>query len=245
MDIKHYMIMDGKSSKDFSMYISGGGTYSSPEKSYEEVEIPGRNGVLYLYEGSYKNVEVEYECFIAKENGEREVDKNLRLLRSFLLSRNGYFRLEDTYHPDEFRFVSFNETIEPEMNDSLEAASFTLTFSARPERYLKKYYDMPLEVTSSGRSFLNDTYFNAKPLIRAYGTGWFQIGSTRVTINSADSYTDIDCDLQEAYKDSLSNNCNSKITLTNSAFPYFAPGDNSITFSGLSKLEIYPRLYLL
>lgn len=245
MDVKHFMTIDGKSSKDFCMYISGGGTYLSPEKIYEEVDIPGKNGTIFLYTDSFKNVDVEYNAFIAKVDGQRTVDVNFRNLRSFLLSRDGYFRIEDTYHPDEYRIGTYNQAIEPSMMDSLEAALFTLTFSCKPQRFLKKHDQIPVDITTSGTIFNNETYFNAKPLIRAYGTGWFQIGSTKVTINSANSYTDIDCELQEAYKDTLAINCNGNITLINAQFPYLAPGDNTITFSGLTKLEMYPRMFML
>lgn len=245
IDIKHHMVIDGKSSKDFDMYISGGGTYSSPEKSYEEVDVPGRNGVIFLYDGNYKNVDVTYNCFIAKVDGEMDVDMHFRDLRSYLMSREGYVRIEDTYHPGEIRFGTYNEAIEPDVHETLTAIQFTLTFSCKPQRFIKKFYDQGISYTSSGQVFRNDTYFNAKPLIRAYGTGNLTVNGTTVRINSANSYTDIDCDLQEAYKDTLATNCNGNITLNNAQFPYLKPGDNSIAFSGISSLVMYPRTYML
>ena len=241
----HWLVMDGKPSRDFDVYVSGAGTYLSPERSFEEVEVPGRNGSIYLYD-RYKNVEITYDAWIAKEDGSKEVDRKFRSLRSFLLSRDGYFRLEDTYHPDEIRFASYVNSFEPDVLPSLDAISFTLTFSCKPQRFIKNFYDVPIEVTTSGSIFNNDTYFVAKPLIRVYGTGSFTIGNVTSTINTANSYTDIDCDLQEAYKDTLSNNCNNKITLTNAQFPCLIPGDNTITFtSGITKIELYPRLFML
>lgn len=245
MDIKHYMSIDGKLSTDFNMYISGGGTYSSPEKAFEEVEIPGRNGSIYLYEGSYKNVNVTYDAWIGKIDDPDKVDKNFRDLRSFLMSREGYVRIEDTYHPDEIRFGAYNEAIEPDVHSTLYAVQFTLSFSCKPQRFIKKFYDQSLTYTSSGAVFYNETYFNAKPLIRVYGTGMFTVNGVSITINSADSYTDFDCDLQEAFKDTLATNCNGNITLTNAQFPYLVPGENTITFSGITKIELYPRLYML
>ena len=243
--IKHYLVIDGKSSKDFDMYISGGGTYSSPEKAYEEVEIPGRNGTIFLYNGNFKNSEVTYECFIAKVDGADDVDKHFRALRSYLLSREGYVRIEDTYHPDEIRFGTYNEAIEPDVHETLTAIQFTLTFSCRPQRFVKKFYDIPISYSTSGQVFRNDTYFNAKPLLRVYGTGSFTINGITVQINSASSYTDFDCELQEAYKNTLATNCNGNITLTNAQFPYLKPGDNQITFSGISSIIMYPRTYML
>lgn len=244
MDLRNYFIVDGKSSKDFDAYISGGGTYSSPEKAFEEVNIPGRNGAIFLYEGAYKNVDVTYEAFIGKADGEIDVDHNFRLLRSFLMSREGYVRIEDSYHPDEIRFGVYNEAIEPEVHETLQAVQFTLSFSCKPQRFLKKYYDYPIEITS-GVKFYNDTYFDAKPLVRVYGTGTFTLNGVSIKINSANSYTDFDCDLQEAYKDKLSTNCNGNITLTNAQFPHLKPGENSITYSGPTRLILYPRLFVL
>lgn len=241
----HWLVIDGKPSKDFDVYTSGAGTYLSPERSFEEVEVPGRNGVIFLYDDNYKNVDVTYDAWIAKIDGVREVDRKFRMLRSFLLSRTGYFRLEDTYHPDEIRFASYNEAFEPEVDASMNAISFQMTFSCKPQRFMKKFYDIPIEITKSGSVFNNDTYFIAKPLLRVYGTGTFTIGSVSVKINSANTYTDIDCDLQEAYKDTLATNCNSNITLTNAQFPYLVPGENTITFSGITKIELYPRLFML
>lgn len=245
MDVKHYLIMDGKSSVDFDMYISGGGTYLSPEKAFEEVEIPGRNGSIYLYEGAYKNVDITYDAFIAKVDDEIEVDYNFRNLRSYLASREGYFRIEDTYHPEELRFGVYNEGFDPEVHSTLQAVQFTLTFNCKPQRFIKKYYDFPLEYKTSGSTFYNETYFNAKPLIRAYGTGTLKINDVSVVINKATSYTDLDCELQEAYRGSLATNCNSNITLNDAQFPYLKPGENRITWSGLTRVQLWPRTYML
>lgn len=241
----HWMIIDGKPSRDFNVYISGAGTYSAPERSYEEVEVPGRNGTVFLYDDNYKNIEVTYSSWIGKADGQDEVDKNFRNLRSFLLSRDGYFKIEDTYHPDEFRFGSFVGPIDAEMEQGLQVASFDMTFNCKPQRFLKKYYDIPVTITQSGYVFVNDTWNIAKPLLRVYGTGSFTIGNITITINSANSYTDIDCDLMEAYKDTLATNCNNKITLTNAQFPVLVAGENTITFSGITRIDLYPRLFML
>jgi phage-related protein len=85
--------------------------------------------------------------------------------------------------------------------------------------------------------------YDAKPLIRAYGTGYFSISGIRVNINSANVYTDIDCELQEAYKGTI--NCNGNITLVNGEFPILKSGENLIVISGLSKIELTPRWWTI
>lgn len=103
---------------------------------------------------------------------------------------------------------------------------------------------MPIEFTAAG-SIFNDYLQEAKPLIRAYGTGSFTIGDCTVTINSANVYTDIDSDLEECYKDNLSTNCNGNVTLTSGTFPTLPSGENDISMSGITKLIIYPRWWIL
>lgn len=237
---RNYLIMDGKSSLDFNMYISGGGTYLSPEKVYEEVEIPGRSGTLIFEEGesgqTYKNVTVSYEAFIFPN-----FDENFTKLKSFLMTREGYFRLEDTYHVNEYRLASLQSVLEPEMAQNLYTGLFTIEFNCKPQRWLKtgeKTYSY------STKSILkNETNHIAKPLIRAYGTGNFTINGRNIKITSANSYTDIDCELMDAYKGTT--NCNSNITLTNGAFPVLSPGENEISMASISQLQITPRWYVL
>lgn len=269
----HWMTIDGKSSRDFEVYISGDGTYSSPERSYEEVEVPGRNGSIFLYDGNYKNIDVTYHAWIGKNEGSHEVDLNFRKLRSFLMSRSGYVRIEDTYHPDEFRFGAYNDSIDASVHPTFDAVEFDMTFSCKPQRFIKKFYDVPVVITESGYKFYNETYFDAKPLIRVHGLGKIIVNGTPITINTAEKkeyvnisitenyitgettshmekvieqYTDIDCELQEVYKDTLANNCNRNVALLNTKFPVLSPGLNEITFDNtITKVELYPRLFNL
>lgn len=251
----NYLIMDGRSSLDFGLVISGGGTETAPEKRYEEVDIPGRNGKLLLNTDTFfNNVTVEYKGFMFQDRHnnyakhdhndilmQRVLSERLSALRSFLGSRSGYFRIEDTYHRDEFRLGYYSGAFEPEMSQGLDLAQFTLKFVCKPQRFLKAGEEV---VTFTANSIIhNPTEFDARPLIRAYGTGSFTANGVTIKINSANSYTDIDCDLMECYKGST--NCNGNVTLTNGVFPVLAPGDNSIKLTGVTKLEITPRWWVL
>lgn len=255
---RNYLIIDGKDSRDFNLYISGDGTYLSPEKNVEEVTIPGRNGTLLFEEGtygqSYSNVEVTYRAFIFPE-----FSRNIEALRSFLLTRQGYFRLEDTYHPDEFRLASFKGPLEPDMHQTLYTGEFDITFNCKPQRFLKSGEK---KIAISERThILNETNCVAKPLIRIYGIGTLTIdhytsdqykswstGWNTVRVTSANQYTDIDCETMNAYKDTT--NCNSNIVIGGKigdpiTFPYLTPGMNTITFSQITSIELTPRWWTL
>lgn len=241
----HYLIVDGKSSRDFNAYLTGAGTFSSPEKSYDEVEIPGKNGKIFLDNGSFKNIEVTYDGWIAKPEDPDYVYTHFRDMKNFLLSRKGYVRIEDTYHPDEFRFGTFLTSFDPDVLYEFQGVVFSLKFNCKPQRYLKKFYDYSITYNTTNKTFINDTYFDAKPLLRVYGTGTFAINGVSVRITSANSYTDIDCELQEAYKNTLATNCNGSIVLMNGKFPVLSPGNNTITFNGITSIVMYPRLYVI
>lgn len=232
--MRNWLTFDGVSTKDFGVYINGAQTYDAPARSREVISVPGRNGDLIIDNGRYENTEVTYHAFIY-----RDFEVNVEGFRNLLLSRTSYKRLEDTYHPQEFRLGIYNGNFSADVVEWLEAGEFDLTFNCKPQRFLKSGEDA-ITFTSGG-SVLNETMQTTKPLLRVYGTGTFSIGGATMTISSANVYTDIDCDLMDAFKGTT--NCNGNISGT---FAALAPGDNAITLgSGITKIEITPRWWVL
>jgi phage-related protein len=230
--IRNYMTIGGKSTEDFNIYISGEGTFASPERDYETVSVPGRNGDLTFDNGRFKNRSLTYPAFIT-----RNYKQNLADLEDYLGSLRGYVRLEDTYHPDEFRMGIYKGGINPKNSAANLAGEFDLTFDVKPQRFLKEG-ERVITFTSDG-IIKNPTYQEAKPLIRVYGTGTVGVGSTTITIYSANEYTDIDCETMDAYKGAT--NCNGNISVTNYTFPVLK-GETGITLGGsVTKVEITPR----
>lgn len=236
--MRNYIVFNGKSFIDFGVFISGAGTFDAPERDTEKVEIPGRNGDLTIDNGRYKNIPIKYPAFIVNS-----FSSNVEGLRNYLLTQKGYKRLEDTYHPEEFRMGKIAGGFTTKPVAELWAGEFDLEFDCYPQRFLKSG-EIPVEFTQAG-TLENRQLTEAKPLIRAYGTGSFEIGGVAVEITQADGYTDIDCELEEAYKDTLSTDKNGMIILTDGIFPTLMPGSNTVTLSGITKLEIRPRWWVL
>ena len=237
--MRNWFIFDNENSKDYGVYISGMGTYNAPQRDIESVSIPGRNGDLTLDNGRYENILVRYPAFIV-----RDFNSNVSAFRNMLLSHTGYFRLEDSYHPDEYRKARYSGGFNAEVLDTHNAGKFEISFDCCPQRFLKSG-EQKYSFSATG-SLLNREQTIALPLIRAYGTsGSLTINGVSIAISGASSYTDIDCELMEAYKDTLATNKNSTITLTNGKFPYLSPGTNSISFTGLTSLDVYPRWWRL
>ena len=129
--MRNYFTLAGRDSRDFGIYISGAGTFNAPEKAYQFFEIPGRNGDLIGNDHRLMNVELTYHAFIYTN-----FRQNVREFRSFLLSLNGYQKLTDSYHPDEYRMACYVGAFEAEPTPMLDAGEFDITFVCKPQRYL-------------------------------------------------------------------------------------------------------------
>ena len=230
--MRNFFFFDNKDSRDFGVYISGQGTFSAPARSYNVVQIPNRSGDLLGIGSRLENVSLTYPAFIY-----RDFETNLAALRAFLLAHEGYFKLQDTYHPDEYRKAYFPGPFEPEVTSRNNAGSFDLTFICKPQRFLVSGDDTKT-FTANG-SIINPTLFNAQPLIRIYGTGTVEIGTQEIDISSANEYTDIDCELMDCFKGVV--NKNQYVYFNTNDFPVIPPGESGITLDGVTKVEITPR----
>ena len=227
-----YIMFNGKLSTDFNAYVYDMNVFNSAEKNVETTTVPGRNGKLILKTPTtFDNVTVEYKMLI--QDG---MQSNVNALKQFLLSQEGYQRLEDTIDDTVYRKGLYKESFSL-ASKTPNSATFKLSFDCMPQRWLKSG-EITTTLTTSG-TISNPTLFEAKPLIRVYGKGTLEVGSETITISKgAANYIDIDCDIQDCYEGS--ENRNGLVTLTD--FPTLASGDTGIKLgSGITKVEITPR----
>lgn len=231
----NYFTYDDIPSTDFGVYISGHDTFDSPYRAYDMFSVPGKNGDDLGIEKRLQNVTLIYDAFIC-----RDFQPNAAALRNFLISRYGYKRLVDTYHPDEFRLAVVGAPLDFATTPDNKAASFQLVFNCKPQRYLFSG-EQTIAFTADG-SITNPTYFASKPMIRIYGNGQVGIGSFSVTTSGATEYTDLDCEVMEAFEGAVSRN--KDITLDGYDFPELVPGENTIQLGeGITRVEITPRWF--
>ena len=79
-------------------------------------------------------------------------------------------------------------------------------------------------------------------MIRVTGIGTITVAGSAVEVLSqpAAGYIDIDCEQEDACAGSV--NCNSRISLPSThLFPELGPGENLVTYSGLTSVKIAPR----
>ena len=135
MDLNNYFVFDGERSSDLDTYIAGEGTFNAPERVYTMQNIPGRNGQIALDEGRFENYELKYPAFIFTSAG-ADFRRKISDLRNALLSKKGYKRLTDTYHPDEYRLAIYREGLETKPVQYNRAGEFDLVFDCKPQRFL-------------------------------------------------------------------------------------------------------------
>lgn len=236
--VYEYLIFNGRSSLEFRTRISGGGTYKSPQRDISTIEVPGRNGALTFDNGRYSNVQETYESFIAEN-----FEANLTALRNFLQQDSAYHRLEDTYHPNEYRMARFVGPIDPDVRFN-EAGTFTLTFDRMPQRWLT-LGESPTEVTSAGRVALyNPTSQTALPkFVVKQGTGTITVNNVTMILSANNGATVIDSEMQDAYEGAT--NRNSQLTLVSGVFPALTPGTNYVTVTSGMVIDVYPRWWML
>ena len=242
----NYIFFGNKSSADFKVFITDAGVYATPQREYEKISVPGRNGDVLIEQDRFPNVIHEYPCIIAED-----FDENFKAFSAFILSQRGYLRLEDSFHPDEFYIATFKGIDSLKHTIGQKMGSFVLKFDRKPQRWLKsgeKSYTM----SSNSFELKNPTPYDAKPLIKLTGPGTVDIypvvvnaEHVSITVNVSGSYTgtDIDCDTEEAYYGL--NSRNGAIVLNNGKFPSLVPGRNVISINGFSTCTIIPRWWTL
>lgn len=275
MGLLNHLTYDGVDSRDFGVFISGEGAFDAPARRGEMISIPGRNGSLFMDEGVFENITVEYPAFIG--TGYEAIFRNkLGDLRSVLTSRGNYKRLTDTYHPDEFRLGVYREGLEVDPQHMTRAGSFTMKFDCKPQRFLVSGED-PVVFNENGE-ITNPTLFYASPLLRVTGNGTVSIGDNgeyRFTVSDNPGTIIIDADLMEAFTPagelipwtdengetlteeigielefvngrSTPTNMLDRISFHNSLMPKIPPGTQPVRMSStITLLEIVPRWWRL
>lgn len=181
------LIFGGVDSSEYGIYITGEGVYNAPERAVEFVDVPGRNGAIALDQGRYTNIEVTYPAGVFGKDPE-EFREALSEFRNAILSQRGYQRLEDTYHPEEFREAIYVAGLEVEPSQK-KAGQFELTFNCKPQRWLT-VGDVGIPV-SNGTPIINPTLFESSPLLEITGEGLVEINgySFELTDESAGDTT--------------------------------------------------------
>lgn len=229
---------NGRSTKDFHVRVERYPKLGSPARKLETVQVPGRNGDLHMEQDAFHNYTQPYEIYF---HGPAASPEQAHAIKAWLMGSKGYRRLEDVYDPAHFRLAAFSGPMDIS-NWLNKYGRCTVQFDCKPQAFLKSG---EAAVSLNGPASLhNPCAFASKPLIRVFGSGSgvLAVNETEVTIHAIDQYVDLDCDLQNAFRDL--ENKNSEIYAPE--FPQLVPGENTVSWTGgISRVEIIPRWWEL
>lgn len=250
------LVYNGLRSIDYQVVVEHPPVFSMPERDYEKVHVPGRNGDVIIDNGSYQNTTAKYEiCFGSYTKYFPEM---VYQVSKWLHSAQGqYARLEDSYDPDHFRLAAYLEENEFE-NIMFHAGRTTVEFDCKPQRFLKSGEKPLLYKNVNEIRISNPTIHDSLPFI--------QIEIHRLEEDPQDPYplklvidgeeiaiaiptsvwdagedqkadfiqVGIDSDLQEVYGVQSSGavfNLNPVSIFVSGVFPKLVPGLNTMTVS--------------
>lgn len=249
------IVFNNKSSKDIGLEVETFPEYIAPEKLYDIIHVPGRNGDVVIDTGTYSNVPRSYKVSIATHD-QISYSQKMSQVAEWLHSASGYARLEDSYDEDFYRYAYYNESVSIE-NLFNEAGRATINFVCKPQRYFKSG-ENPILFSESGY-IQNATIHPAFPLLNITTNNTVQdpndaneivgsvtIGSYTFSIKHDENYIGstmtftVDCDLQNAYREAI--NMNNLMILNGEDFPRINPGEHQIHFDGgVLSVEVIPR----
>lgn len=176
------LVFGNISANDYDIYISGEGVYNAPSRDVELVDIPGRNGALTIDHNRYENITIEYPAFTFATS-QTDFRRIVNAYKNAIMSQLGYQKLIDTYNPNEYRMALYVEGLEFEPVHYGRAATFTLKFNCKPQRYL---VDGESEVTvTDGDTLVNPTLYDASPLLMVEGYGTINFNGYDIEIENA------------------------------------------------------------
>lgn len=230
--------LDGVSNKDVGVVLQGAVEISSAVPRIETVEVPGRNGDLHIWDGSYENRTATVGAYVYRKDDVKDAFGDVN---QWLLGKIGYRRIEtddDIYHY-MLGIVQNGAEISARLR---KLAPFEIEFDCKPQRFLTSGENCV--IIESNTTLENPTIYTAKPLylIRGNGDGILNIGSYTAEFKGIEEYIYYDEEMQTAYKESL--NKNSSVNAPK-GLP-FEGGEQIINFSGgITSIEIIPRWWEL
>ncbi len=237
--MKTYEIwLDGTSNEYIGVKLQNAPVLSAATPKYTTVSVPGRNGALHVYDGTYESRSLTADAYVYR----RDFVKNaFGKVHEWLFGSLGLRKIITSDDREHFyRGILANGAVVSTILDKM--APFSLKFECQPQRFLI-IGEESITINSS-TDIYNPTVFSAKPYIKVYGNG---DGSIRVGENTAflyniDEYLCIDAETDNAYKGNI--NKNNDIQMPSSLL--LKSGETNISFSGnIEKIEIIPRWWEL
>lgn len=246
---KYNLWLDGVSAEDVGIMFLSPLELDAPKPRVKAEPIPGRNGDLHIFDGSFENRGATVEGCLYRED---LVKEGFGELNAWLFGSFGYRRLVTDDDPEHFmmaRIVNGGDVAAK----ARKVAPFKLRFDCKPQRFLLSGETAIVISSGEEAEFYSPSAFPAKPLIRIYYTVSSSASSGNIYINGRTIYVSTlqvanypsvtyDAEIENTYTVSRSweNVVNGAEGLE------LVSGLNTVSFDGsITKIEIIPRWWEL
>lgn len=227
-------IYNGISSNSLGIVIKSMPLDILAEKRIEKIAFPKIDGFIYQDDEIYESYPLDFECVINKKATLENINKIKQLFRS----RTGELILSKK--PDHILKVRLLSTINFEKFISNNCSRFLLSFEVQPFSYLEAGRTW---ITASSNSKLKNLgNYYSKPLYKITGSSTcsLSINGQEMKFSKVTKPFIVDVEAEDIYSTDNKENLNNFMNI-NSDFIPLPEGDITISFTGISKLEILPN----
>ena len=231
--------LDGIDARSVGIVLQGAIEFDEPVPDTETIQVPGKNGNLTIFSGSYENRAGIANCYVLG----KDVSNMTAKANNFLICTQSYRRLETSNDPEHFWLARISNGIRIDNRKNL-LNPFEIEFDCKPQRFLKDGEYKLTYILPSGKIFPNQTAFNAKPIIivNGFGAGSVSVNGVKITIEDIRGTVCIDCESQNAYYGSENRNKD----IYAEEFPELPPGSCEYMFDGgVESISVIPRWWTL
>ena len=238
-----YFIYNGISSLEYGIQIEHYPVYPVPERVFETLEIPGRNGDLIRYTGGMRNVVQPYDIFFKPSVPDANSYMVASEVARWLNTPISYAQLEDSYRPGIFKNAIFTGPADWQMHFA-KYGKTTLEFNCQPQSWIKDGQEI---IADQNGSILYNAYKTAKPMIYISGNGNCSvgIGAYSIGVETVGDWRLIVDSENETYR--TPGGVSPVDVEISFGYPVLAErGETQISFSGgVTDLRIVPRWWTL
>ncbi|WP_304341248.1 distal tail protein Dit [Metaclostridioides mangenotii] len=208
-----HLIIDGKSSKEYSLSIYERPNIPTPKMRVEEIEVDGRDGSLTRKKG-YSNIDIEVELNILEDI----LKPRLRQIKAWLLYAKKICFSDDF----EYFYKVKNVEIDDIENEIDCYGKFTVKFYCDPFIYSNNGEKI---IELSSNKILNLGTYESRPYFKLIGKGniYFTLNNKRVNIKGVSDYVEIDSETFTCTRGSLN-----MLAQMQGDFPILNTGENNI-----------------
>lgn len=231
-------VYDGKCSKDFGIIVKNVKRHNAPSRDIETISIPGRDGNLYIDNGSYGIRKIEIETYI-----KNDVARNAELINEWLYKSFAIRKLHFTDEQCYYEGICINAIDFAQVYRYFDIAK--IVFECKP---YKKLFEGDRTVKLTSPKTIVNPGCNSRPYIKITGSGDISLSINDKTymFKDVDGFIEIDSESMDCYKTYQGVIVHQNNKMYTASFPILYCGENNLSWTGtVSKLEIIPRWCML